>query len=557
MNGVPQQHPAADVAAPPPGDGVRAPFDRDEANRILDEYEDSSDFDLAEAERLAAHYEAAAAASGETELLWRARLLRADMLECRGEPAESVRILSDALDWAKVHDCRRVQVRAHHVLARLYHLMGDLAATLDHTLQCVSALDDTIPIANRIGCLIKLADAFAMTGSVPAARERYDQAERLAAEHGIVTRQMAALNNWAYTEYEAGDGAGAREVLARLRQVAHAHGEPLNSNVLDTVARVEMLCGDLPAALRAAHDAIAVFRRENRVREVDAETDLLLTLALVQRRSGDLEAALGTVTEVQRRCERLPLVTNAAQALSELAEIHAAGGDFERAYRAVREFNAAQEQLSSAQHEIQARNRRVMFEVAEARRQAEWFREQAHRDALTGLHNRRYVDEHLPPLLRRAAADGSRVTIALLDLDHFKRVNDTLSHEAGDQVLTTVAGLLDTVETGPDGFTARLGGEEFLVVVRGTDADGALARLEALRRTIAAYPWQPITGDLPVTTSIGVAAATADSTQSSLLGEADAALYTAKRAGRDRISVAPATIEPKRRRWRDAPRLAS
>ncbi|GAB1690069.1 diguanylate cyclase [Krasilnikovia sp. M28-CT-15] len=557
MNGTPQAHPATDVAAPAPEDGTGAPFDRDAANRIFDEYEDSSDFDMAEAERLAAQYEVTAAANGETELLWRARLLRADMLECRGEPAEAVRILSDALDWAKIHDCRRVQARAHRVLARLYKMMGDLAATLDHTLQCVSALDDTTPISSRIGCLIALADAFAITGSIPEARERYAQAERLATEHGIVSRQMGALNNWAYTEYEAGDGDGARAVLARLREVAHAHGEPLNSNVLDTVARVETLCGDHTAALRAAHDALATFRRENRVREVDAETDLLLTLALVQRRGGDLAAALRTVTEVQGMCERLPLVTNAAQALSELAEIHAAGGDFERAYRAVRAFNAAQEQLSSAQHEIQARNRQVMFEVAEARRQAEWFREQAHRDALTGLHNRRYVDEHLPPLLRRAAADGSRVTIALLDLDHFKRVNDTLSHEAGDQVLTAVAGLLDAVETGPDGFTARLGGEEFLVVVRGTDADGALTRLEALRRTIAGHPWQPITGDLPVTTSIGVAAATADSTQSTLLGEADAALYTAKRDGRDRISVAQAVAGPKRRRWRDAPRLAS
>ncbi|WP_412739724.1 diguanylate cyclase [Krasilnikovia sp. MM14-A1259] len=539
------------------GTGAAEPLDRDDANRIFDAYEDSSDFDMAGAEQLAARFESAAGASGETELLWRARLLRADMLECRGEPAEAVRILSDALDWAKIHDCRRVQVRAHRVLARLYRVMGDLAATLDHTMQCVSALDDTTPISQRIGCLIALADAFAMTGSIPEARERYEQAERLAAGHGIVARRMGALNNWAYTEYEAGDGDSARAVLARLREVAIVHGESLNSNVLDTVARVETLCGDHTAALQAANNALGVFRRENRAREADAETDLMLTLALVQRRGGDLAGALDTVTEVQGMCERLPLVNNAAQALNELAEIHAARGDFERAYRAVREFNAAQEQLRSAQHEIQARNRQVMFEVAEARRQAEWFREQAHRDALTGLHNRRYVDEHLPALLRRAAADGSPVTIALLDLDHFKRINDTLSHEAGDQVLTAVAGLLDAVETGPDGFTARLGGEEFLVVVRGTDVAGAVTELETLRATIAGHGWHPITGELPVTVSIGVAAATAESTQSTLLGTADAALYTAKREGRDRISLDPAVSGPHRRRWRDAPRLAS
>ena len=81
-----------------------------------------------------------------------------------------------------------------------------------------------------------------------------------------------------------------------------------------------------------------------------------------------------------------------------------------------------------------------MFETAEAREEAEHFREQARRDPLTGLRNRRYVDEELPALI----AAGGELTVAIVDLDHFKWVNDRLSHDVGDQVLVLVAKLLET-----------------------------------------------------------------------------------------------------------------
>ncbi|RZU52592.1 diguanylate cyclase (GGDEF)-like protein [Krasilnikovia cinnamomea] len=544
MNAVPEAEPVP-------------PFDPAAAARMLDQFEDDGDFDVAATERIAVEIEGAAEAHGETELVWRARLLRATMHEYRGDLAASARILSDVLAWADAHERRPVAASAHRMLARLHRAMGDMGASLDHSLQCVNAQDDTTPVSIRIACMIKLGDAFARTGSPDAARERYEEADRLAIETDNPYKRIMALNNYAYAEYEEGNGEQARAVLARLREVAQAHGMPLGFSVLDTVARVETLCGDHDAAERAALAALDALSGEDLTQDADAETDLLLTLALVQRRKGDLAAALRTVTQVQQESERLSLTYNAAQALFELSEIHAAAGDYKGAYLALSDFNAAQERLSSAEREVQARNRQVMFEVAEARRQAEWFREQALRDALTGLRNRRYVDEHLPALLHRAAAEGSPVTIALLDLDHFKRINDTLSHEAGDQVLTAVAGLLDTVETGPDGFAARLGGEEFLLVVRGTDPCRAVTRLEELRQSIAEHPWQPLTGELPVTISIGVSAATPDSTQRELLSEADEALYRAKRGGRNRVHLAPNATAPKRRRWRDASPLAS
>jgi len=132
------------------------------------------------------------------------------------------------------------------------------------------------------------------------------------------------------------------------------------------------------------------------------------------------------------------------------------------------------------------------------------------------------------------------VTVALLDLDHFKRVNDTCSHEVGDRVLCIVGDLLQEAGESPGGagsFAARMGGEEFLLVLVGADSTTAARRLEDVRRAVRAHPWAEVTGAVPVTVSIGAArsAGAVGTTPAELLGRADAHLYTAKRSGRDRV----------------------
>jgi diguanylate cyclase (GGDEF)-like protein len=178
-----------------------------------------------------------------------------------------------------------------------------------------------------------------------------------------------------------------------------------------------------------------------------------------------------------------------------------------------------------------------MFETAEANQNAERFREQARRDPLTGLRNRRYVDEHLPALIDQATATRTQLSVAMIDLDHFKQINDAHSHHVGDRVLVATADLLEKAVTA--GFAARMGGEEFVLVLPGTALTDAARQLEQLRITISSYNWRPIVGDLPVTVSIGAASTTdldpEQASQSTLLAEADHNLYAAKRAGRNRV----------------------
>jgi len=137
-------------------------------------------------------------------------------------------------------------------------------------------------------------------------------------------------------------------------------------------------------------------------------------------------------------------------------------------------------------------------------------------------------------VLFRSASQGTPTSVALIDLDHFKRINDTLSHEVGDDVLRQVGSLLVGAVPAP-GIAARLGGEEFVLVLPDTAAAKAQRIAEAARQAIRTHDWAALTGRLDVTASVGVATACGTTTQSALLGQADRNLYRAKRNGRDQL----------------------
>ncbi|MBD0293563.1 MAG: GGDEF domain-containing protein, partial [Jiangellaceae bacterium] len=285
--------------------------------------------------------------------------------------------------------------------------------------------------------------------------------------------------------------------------------------------------------------------------DADALPEYLLTLARAQRGLAAYDRAQRSLDESRRYCVERELGDVLVRVHQEQAELHAARGQFAEAYAAHKVFFAAYNSLHSSQREAQARTRQAMFETTEARQEAERFREQARRDPLTGLRNRRYVDEQLPLLIDADPA----VAVAIVDLDHFKRINDQLSHDVGDQVLVQVAKVLETelAAVSPDGFVARMGGEEFLMVLPRTEVPVAAHRLDQIRRAVASHGWDEITHGLPVTVSIGVAgrADASAPTQPALLSSADRNLYAAKHGGRDRV-VSGTPRAGRTRSYRDA-----
>jgi diguanylate cyclase (GGDEF)-like protein len=169
-------------------------------------------------------------------------------------------------------------------------------------------------------------------------------------------------------------------------------------------------------------------------------------------------------------------------------------------------------------------------------------RELATHDALTGAWTRSAILDIIQRELARSQREGKAVGLAMVDLDHFKRVNDTHGHKTGDAVLREVAQRMSRIIR-PYDSVGRYGGEEFLIVAVGCDAAGAAGQAERIRARIAETPFDAEGASLQLTASLGVASsANRDGvTATVLLQAADQALYRAKNAGRNRVEVASPT----------------
>jgi diguanylate cyclase (GGDEF)-like protein len=168
----------------------------------------------------------------------------------------------------------------------------------------------------------------------------------------------------------------------------------------------------------------------------------------------------------------------------------------------------------------------------------ETLRNQSIRDPLTGLFNRRYLEETLEREIRRAERNRGALGVVMIDLDHFKQFNDTYGHDAGDMLLRELGRLLESSIRGGD-VACRYGGEEFLLILPGADAETTRQRAEQLRESVkhlfVSHRGQSIGS---VTLSGGVAAfPDHGTTGDALVQAADAALYRAKGDGRDRVVV--------------------
>jgi diguanylate cyclase (GGDEF)-like protein len=166
-------------------------------------------------------------------------------------------------------------------------------------------------------------------------------------------------------------------------------------------------------------------------------------------------------------------------------------------------------------------------------------RHQVSFDALTGLHSRAWLDATLPRLCNRVRHGGERFALAVCDLDFFKNINDTFGHLTGDRVLQKVSAAL-TTSLRPTDFAARFGGEELVAILCGvTEVHDALSAVERIRRAVRSLEIEGVPpGPTPaVTVSIGVAVYDRAESSEQLIRRADAALYLAKRGGRDRVEA--------------------
>jgi diguanylate cyclase len=212
-------------------------------------------------------------------------------------------------------------------------------------------------------------------------------------------------------------------------------------------------------------------------------------------------------------------------------------GDLRRHQQELSAFNASlEQQIHDRTQAIELANQHLMSVLEERIQLQQQLEELASTDSLTGLLNRRAFDARAHLELKRAQRQQHPFSIVMLDIDHFKKVNDGYGHEVGDRALKLCAQTCVEQLREID-ICARFGGEEFMLLLPETDAEGARLTAERLRRCIAALALATPQGTLRFTASFGVATHSAGQELATTLHQADQALYAAKNSGRDRVVV--------------------
>jgi diguanylate cyclase len=272
--------------------------------------------------------------------------------------------------------------------------------------------------------------------------------------------------------------------------------------------------------------------------ELDPERDTIYTITHHLDTRGAIAVVMGRYPEaIGHFSEAVRLAESKGAAMmfcEHLADAYEKNGDFPAALAAYKRFHLLFSQVASESAQHNARVAAVRMETEQAKASAEQERLRADallrmslEDPLTGLANRRRLDEQITT----GAADRA---IAMIDVDHFKRVNDEFSHQVGDEVLRQLAELL-RADCRADDLAARYGGEEFAVLFHGLSPAEAVGAAERIRGEVERFAWDRIAPGLRITVSIGIALGTEAPHSTGLLSLADQRLYRAKKAGRNRV----------------------
>jgi diguanylate cyclase (GGDEF)-like protein len=434
--------------------------------------------------------------------------------------------------------------------------------------------------AGECDALNRLATALRLAGDHATAIATLEQAEALARASGQAARQAMVLRNIGICCSLVGRHQHAMACLDEAEVLLRVHGSDFDrsgarlsainarnrladSLPVESAERLQILQATLPEWQALAEECAVNGQR--RVHAM-ARGNLAITLAELGRHGeaiaelqslepayralgmrpneglcvsklGRSHHALGDAAaarEVFRRAVSLlddaGSLDDLQEALEGLSAAEEACGDAPAALAALRRVREIERRKSDAAARAAVVQRELRIELA--RLGSQWARH-ATQDPLTGLANRRalelWMDEQLP-----RAEQGQPLTVLLMDLDHFKWVNDSFGHAIGDEVLRRVARLVERSCREGD-LAVRYGGEEFVLALAGVPLDAALAIAERLRQAIAAEGWEAVAAGLTVSVSTGVAAALEAPTAPSLFALADRRLYAAKFAGRDRV----------------------
>ena len=495
----------------------------------------------------------------------------------RGALAEGTQAARAAWEAATGDDQRR---RAGLLLAHFHYRSGALVEMVEHGLRL-------LPLARAGGSEAELFDLLRMvslggsdTGRLDTAFACAQEAHALALHIGDRGRIALAVNALACSFERMGDPWQSERLMLEALTIARAQGErhpifvTLNNLVAVLIGMYHLLRDAVPLheAREPLRRALPFARETLRIAEEGAEPfyrifaagnlgETLLHLGDldaardVLQHNADLARQIGAATQAWRidcTLGELALFEGRADDAWQLlvAVLSASGGTEApatrmRLHHALWKAASARQRPADALHHLEQflaleRQRAVLQLRAQSqllvtRSEIERAQAESRRDQLTQLANRREVERRWPLLLDAARTAGTPLAVAMLDLDHFKQINDRFGHAIGDAVLVALAELLRDNTRSAD-MVARVGGEEFLLVLTDASAARALDICERLRQRVAAHDWQAVAPQLAVTLSVGLTSSPPLDADT-LTARADAALYRAKAEGRNRVVV--------------------
>jgi diguanylate cyclase (GGDEF)-like protein len=367
--------------------------------------------------------------------------------------------------------------------------------------------------------------------------------------------EQAADRDAALREYSAGL-ALSQQALSLARELGNRYDEAHSLGQSGTMYR---LLGKAEEAFASLSAALALGRDLDETR-VQAEALLELGRLHIGRDGAEARRYFNEAIALAGLTDARHLL---ADACSELSAQFEREGDLKASLAAYKRYHAEREAEFTTTREHAARAAHLWLDFQHAARQATQYREQAallaedkqvlakqaealteasEHDPLTSLLNRRGLDARVGVLIAASDRNDVPLTVALIDIDNFKTINDSFSHMVGDMVLKRVAAIIGEHCRAND-LPVRYGGDEFLLVLAGADRDGSARVLRRLKDAVDACRWSSDAdgGALLVTLSIGAATRVPGASIATTIADADQALYTAKSGGRNRIVYWPAT----------------
>lgn len=447
-----------------------------------------------------------------------------------------------------------------NTIGNIHINLGDYPKALDYyqnALKIFEQLSDREGLStsfNNIGLVhFKLGD-------YKKALDYYEQSLRYRQSISDVYAEVITLNNIGEVYCVMKDYEKALSYFNRSLKLHKESGSKHRTAVpMNHIGMLYFAMGDYEKALAYLGESLSI---ESEYGNRYSEAEALIALGSVYVKMGDFKNAfnhLSSALKIGEAISAKPIICNAHKTLS---EIYKHQGDFDRALWHFEKFHYTKEGILGDEQSKLLRSLQVIQETEQARKEAELQRIknialaaaneeksrlleklqeqarilefQAKNDILTGLSNRRSYDERAAQEYERNRRHKHGFAVAIVDVDLFKKVNDTFSHQIGDEVLKRVA-ILMQMNCRKEDIVARYGGEEFVFLFPETTTEKAVIACEKVRVAIEKFDWSQIHPDLKITISVGVCGDTSQPSFEKMLSIADQHLYRAKQNGRNQV----------------------